>query len=124
MTTKNGHTAKKKKRRRKLRQKAPLLTIAMSSLRNADIQDCEGSVDYFELFFSDQLLNPIVRETNKYGSQKTREWNNTTIDEVRQFIDICLYMGSRTTAKSSRLLVHGSNVLQSCRNKDDDQRTI
>ena len=32
---------------------------------HADIQDCEGSVDYFELFFNDKLSNLIVTEMNK-----------------------------------------------------------
>jgi hypothetical protein len=64
---------------------------------HADVQSCEVPIDYFQLFLTDELLNLIVAETNRYGTKKMRDknkdWTDTTTEEMRQFIGICLYMG-------------------------------
>ncbi|KAK5973734.1 hypothetical protein GCK32_010462 [Trichostrongylus colubriformis] len=64
---------------------------------HAEVESCDNPIDYFQLFLNDELLNLIVMETNRYGSKKMKErkkdWTDTTPEEIRRFIGICLYMG-------------------------------
>lgn len=55
---------------------------------------------FFNLIFSDELIDIIVRETNRYARQKlagndTRlaKWHDTTRQEVKAYFGICLVMG-------------------------------
>ncbi|PIO63845.1 hypothetical protein TELCIR_14541, partial [Teladorsagia circumcincta] len=62
-----------------------------------DVEECEEPSDYFELFLNDELLDLIVLETNRYGRKemqdKEKEWTDTTVEEIKKFLGICLYMG-------------------------------
>lgn len=60
-------------------------------------------IDMYELFITDDLLDIIVIETNKYAKQKIKEssltgrawlhsWKPTTRDEIKKFIGIIVYM--------------------------------
>jgi hypothetical protein len=53
-------------------------------------------MDYFSLFFSDELLNNIVVETNRYAKQKISEiqlsprsiwssWSDVSVPEMKAF---------------------------------------
>ena len=55
---------------------------------------------FFNLIFSDELIDIIVRETNRYARQKlagndTRlaKWHDTTRQEVKAYFGMCLVMG-------------------------------
>lgn len=61
-------------------------------------------IDVYNLFITDELLDLIVTETNKYaqqvidGVQLTRRsrlhaWKGTSRDEIRKFIGLLIYMG-------------------------------
>ena len=56
--------------------------------------------DFFQLFFTDDLLEMIVHETNRYAEQKIADkgvadprWQPVTIGEVKLFIAINIMMG-------------------------------
>jgi hypothetical protein len=56
--------------------------------------------DYFNLFFTSDLFDLIVRNTNKYASiqrlnksEKAREWHDLNAAELRVFIGVIIYMG-------------------------------
>ena len=55
---------------------------------------------FFNLIFSDELIDLIVRETNRYARQKlagnnTRlaKWHDVTRQELKAYFGICLVMG-------------------------------
>jgi hypothetical protein len=61
-------------------------------------------MDYFSLFFSDELLNNIVVETNRYARQKISEhqlsprsiwssWSDVSVPEMKAFIGLIINMG-------------------------------
>ncbi|PKY46392.1 hypothetical protein RhiirA4_320236, partial [Rhizophagus irregularis] len=51
----------------------------------------------FSLFFTSDILNIIISNTNKYAisklSEEKRLWQNLTLLELRIFIAILIYMG-------------------------------
>ena len=52
----------------------------------------------FELFFSDDLLDIIVEESNRYaaqvmGEERFREWRKITKEEVKAFFGFSILMG-------------------------------
>ncbi|XP_033360721.1 piggyBac transposable element-derived protein 4-like [Bombus vosnesenskii] len=66
--------------------------------------DCDDPVSLYKLFFTDNILEMIVEETNKYAVQclensvsNSREhqldWKPVTKDEMNTFIGILLIMG-------------------------------
>jgi hypothetical protein len=61
-------------------------------------------IDLFNLFISDDVINHIVFETNRYASQcianttitrtsALKNWKDTTSAELRKFIGLLIYMG-------------------------------
>lgn len=55
-------------------------------------------IDIFKLFFNDEILNVIVRETNRYARQKLvgealDKWQDVTLDEVKVFLGVSVAMG-------------------------------
>ena len=55
-------------------------------------------LDIFKLFFNDEILNVIVRETNRYARQKLvgealDKWQDVTLDEVKAFLGVSVVMG-------------------------------
>lgn len=58
----------------------------------------ESPREVFELFFSDNLIQLIVTESNRYaeevmGSQKFAQWTKLTVDEVKAFLGFSILMG-------------------------------
>ena len=61
--------------------------------------------DYFRLYFTDAVVNKIVQETNRYAQyiqanaetlrprSTIRNWKETTADEMRSFLGLCILMG-------------------------------
>jgi hypothetical protein len=61
-------------------------------------------MDYFSLFFSDELINNIVVETNRYARQKISElqlsprsiwssWSDVSVPEMKVFLGLIINMG-------------------------------
>ena len=64
--------------------------------------------DYFNLFFTSDLFDLIVRNTNKYAAiqrldkaEKGREWHNLNSAELRVFIGVIIYMGVHLEPETS-----------------------
>ncbi|CAK9810345.1 PiggyBac transposable element-derived protein 4 [Anthophora quadrimaculata] len=66
-------------------------------------------IDFFKLFFTDELINEIVRETNNYAEKKLegrtlssnsiwRSWHNVTKEEFWAFIGVIINMGTMPLA--------------------------
>jgi hypothetical protein len=55
-------------------------------------------MDYFILFFNDELLNNIVVESKRYARHKIAElqlipWSDVSVPEVKSFLDLIINMG-------------------------------
>ena len=56
-------------------------------------------LDYFQLFFDDDLFDLLVQNTNQYAASKnaggngTRPWKPTSIPEMKIFFGLIIYMG-------------------------------
>ena len=58
----------------------------------------ESPLDVFELFFSDDIMTDIVKETNRYakqvmGEDRYREWRKITKEELKAFFGFSILMG-------------------------------
>ncbi|PWW74291.1 hypothetical protein C7212DRAFT_365300 [Tuber magnatum] len=70
--------------------------------RQAQFSDgfkAESPLDYFQLFFDDNLFDLLVKNTNQYAESKnagrngTRYWKPTSIPEMKIFFSLIIYMG-------------------------------
>lgn len=52
-----------------------------------------ASIDFYELFFNDDGLTLIVKETNRYTAAKDDNWLPMIKDENWSFFGLCLQMG-------------------------------
>ena len=55
-------------------------------------------LDVFKKFFNDEILNVIVRETNRYARQKLAgealdKWQHVTLEEIKAFLGVSVVMG-------------------------------
>ena len=50
-------------------------------------------IEFFELFFSVEIKELIVEETNKYALAKNPTWELTNSVEINKFIALCMEMG-------------------------------
>ena len=55
-------------------------------------------LDVFKKFFNDEILNVIVRETNRYARQKLAgealdKWQGVTLEEIKAFLGVSVVMG-------------------------------
>lgn len=56
--------------------------------------DCiKTPLGYFKMFFSDNIINMIVEETNLYSTQAKGKSLNVTADDIKDFFAINLLMG-------------------------------
>lgn len=65
----------------------------------------EKEIDYFSLFFTDELLEEIVKETNRFAKEKIQmntplrkrsiwsEWTDVTLQEMKAFLGLLINMG-------------------------------
>ncbi|XGW15861.1 hypothetical protein V3C99_001372 [Haemonchus contortus] len=68
------------------------LIVGVSGLHDA-VYDCQEPIDFYELFLKREIMDLIVRETNRYGIRQNEEFQETSADEMRNYIDLCLQMG-------------------------------
>lgn len=68
------------------------------------ISDAEDPLEYFRLFFDENMINCIVQETNRYAnnhietarltpSSRSLKWNDITNEEMNKFIGFLLLQG-------------------------------
>ena len=62
-------------------------------------------LQYFKLFFKDEILNTIIENTNLCSVQKSRTSVNTNKDEISSFIGIHTLMGIVQLSKNQSSLV-------------------
>ena len=56
--------------------------------------DGDGPLEFFSKFFTQDVLQLLVEQTNLYAQQnKPREWEDTTADEIRAFLAMLIAMG-------------------------------
>ena len=56
---------------------------------------CDTEINFFNLFFTDELVQTIVKWTNKYEKKHyPSSWTDTTLEEIRKFYAVMIYMGS------------------------------
>ncbi|TBU20600.1 transposase IS4 [Hamiltosporidium tvaerminnensis] len=84
----------------------------ISGVRNEGPQisvDCTKPLDFFKLFFTDELIEKIVTETNRYARNKITQkrlskrstwhsWVDVTVEEFRAFLGVVLNAGTITLA--------------------------
>uniref|UniRef100_A0A0N4WU61 DDE_Tnp_1_7 domain-containing protein n=1 Tax=Haemonchus placei TaxID=6290 RepID=A0A0N4WU61_HAEPC len=60
-------------------------------------QNCTRPIDCYQLFLTSELLDLMVTETNRYAKEKmvvrNKDLTDTTVEEMKRFLGICLYMG-------------------------------
>ncbi|KAE8740291.1 hypothetical protein FOCC_FOCC014191 [Frankliniella occidentalis] len=50
-------------------------------------------IEYFNMFFSDNILQTMVEETNMYSQQRGGDDLHLTIEELRRFLGLWIFMG-------------------------------
>ena len=76
----------------------PVLIKQFTSTSSPTVNIPESPLDVFELFFSDDLLDMIVEESNRYaaqvmGDERYREWRKITKEEMKAFFGFSILMG-------------------------------
>ena len=76
----------------------PVLIKQFASTSGPIVNIPESPLDMFELFFSYDLLDMIVEESNIYaaqvmGDERYREWRKITKEEVKAFFGFSILMG-------------------------------
>jgi len=69
-----------------------------------EVRKCEKELDFFQLFFSDKLLEEIGNETNRYVTAKIetlgeltprstwQDWKDVTLEEMKPFLGMLINM--------------------------------
>ena len=58
-----------------------------------EMQELKTPLEYFKFFWSDELIDLVVEQTNLYSTQKTGYSVNTNHDEIEQFLGMNIMMG-------------------------------
>ena len=77
-----------------------------------DASTLTSPIDWYDLFFTNEIVDHIVAETNRYAQQKIgsshvtrrsrlKSWKVTTHDEIRKLIGLMIYMGIVTLPEVS-----------------------
>lgn len=70
-----------------------LLEFKGSTTLPTDIMDLSTPYSFFKFFFTDNIIDNIVVQSNLYSTQQNaNKPANLTADEIRKFIGICFYM--------------------------------
>lgn len=69
-------------------------------------------IDYFTFFFDDEILQLIVDQTNLYSVQRNSESQNLSVDELKSFLGIFVYMGICTLPSISDYWAQDTRVIQ------------
>ncbi|XP_053949337.1 piggyBac transposable element-derived protein 1-like [Anastrepha ludens] len=79
-------------------------TFSGKSGLQVDVPQSVTPFDVFRLFTDDEIINPIVLETNRYAEQQLiakelkresgmKKWTPTNSDEMKKFLGLVLWMG-------------------------------
>ncbi|XP_059165382.1 piggyBac transposable element-derived protein 4-like [Physella acuta] len=91
----------------------PVFTVRNPlSSKNIDLAECTDPVHFFSLLFDDEVMNTLLKETNRYAQQflsteAVREWiarhpssrynkwpiNGITMDQLKKYLGLLLNMG-------------------------------
>ena len=76
----------------------PVTINSFSSRVGPTVPVPDTPMDCFELFFSEDLQEMIVNETNRYarqvmGEDKYRSWKQVTVEELKAFLGFSILMG-------------------------------
>ena len=79
-------------------QLTPVTIEEFTSRTGPTVNIPESPLEVFELFFSDDLLDIIVEESNRYagqvmGEERYREWKKITKEDVKAFLGFSILMG-------------------------------
>jgi len=56
--------------------------------------DSDGPAKFFEMFFTAEVIDNLVQQTNLYAEQNgTRHWHETTSSEIKSFLGLLIAMG-------------------------------
>ncbi|KAJ1369560.1 hypothetical protein KIN20_031050 [Parelaphostrongylus tenuis] len=72
-------------------------------VQNLALLGRKSLVEHYELFMKD-VWEMTVEQTNIYGHQKKEGWKDTTIEEMKIFLDLCLKMTFTQLPNHLRLL--------------------
>ena len=75
------------------RYKDILMNNAHFEQGKEEIQELKTPLEYFKLFWSDELIDLVVEQTNLYSTQKTGHSVNTNRDEIEQLLGMHIMMG-------------------------------
>lgn len=56
------------------------------------LNNCKEPIDFYKLFLNDEVLELIVRESNRYGYSRNMDWVPTHKDEIIKLIALALQM--------------------------------
>ena len=91
-------------------------------------------IDFYRHFITDEIINLVVRETNRYAEQYLRihqpskrskklQWEPTTNEEMLKFLRIIIEMGLVQILKIdyywSKSQLHGSKSIQNTRSREN-----
>ncbi|EYB97365.1 hypothetical protein Y032_0141g2228 [Ancylostoma ceylanicum] len=54
--------------------------------------NCKAPIDFFKFFLNEEVLELVVRETNRYGCSKNMDWVPTNSEEISKLIGLTLQM--------------------------------
>lgn len=71
------------------------------NLSNSKVVKCTSPIDFYLLFFDDEILTLIVNQTNQYANQvmeknqseRLNKWVPTNPQEIKQFFGLIMWMG-------------------------------
>lgn len=49
-------------------------------------------IEFYKMFLNYDMFLLIVEETNRYGKQKDLKFPDTSVEQIKRFNKICLYM--------------------------------
>ena len=65
----------------------------ISGIINNDVYLLQNPLDFYRLFVNNELVDLVVKETNRYGASKYNKYKNITDEEFWVFLMICFHMG-------------------------------
>lgn len=63
------------------------------TLVSMELENCTKPLDYFNLFFTEEMVQLIVEESNRYGNQKYRNFDIIAPEEIDVIVAMFLKMG-------------------------------
>lgn len=65
----------------------------INGIINGEIYLLQNPLDFYRLFITNEFVDLVVKETNRYGAMKYDEYKKITEEEFWIFLVICFHMG-------------------------------